>query len=91
MHSPSHITQEAAIYIKEGLDTEDKFIYHPKDKFPELAYHILHHPAFCVTHLVVSVLQMLLALVEEPAVIRFQDDGKQNILTTVCQHISYSA
>lgn len=55
--------QEAAIYIKEGKDNE-KFNHHPNSHWSKIAFKILHHPAYYITHLIVTILLMLLALAE---------------------------
>ena len=55
--------QEAAIFIKEGEDNE-KFNHHPKGRWSKLAFKILHHPAYYITHLIVTIFLMLLALAE---------------------------
>ena len=65
--------QEAAIFIKEGEDNE-KFNHHPKGRWSKLAFKILHHPAYYITHLIVTVLLMLLALAENYPTPR---DGEQ--------------
>ena len=41
-----------------------------------MAYKILHHPIFHVFDLVLSVLLMLLALIEKPAVFGTKDDER---------------
>lgn len=61
------ISQEAALYVREGEDN-DKFYCHPTGKWSKLAYKILHHPLFHAFDLALSVLLMLLALIEKPAV-----------------------
>ena len=55
--------QEAAIFVKEGKDNE-KFNHHPQGRWSKLAFKILHHPAYYTTHLIVTVLLILLALAE---------------------------
>ena len=65
--------QEAAIFIKEGKDNE-KFNHHPKGRWSKIAFKILHHPAYYITHLIVTILLMLLALAENYPTPR---DGRQ--------------
>lgn len=69
------IFQEAALYIREGEDN-DKFYCHPRGKWSKVAYKILHHPIFHIFDLVLSVLLMLLALIEKPAIFGTEDDEK---------------
>ena len=57
------IFQEAAIYVQEGEDNE-KFVHHPTNRQSKVAFKILHHPAYYITHLIVTILLMLLALAE---------------------------
>ena len=59
--------QKAALYAQEGIQN-DKFIWDPKGKWSKIAYKISHHPVFHVFDLGVSILLMLLALIEKPAV-----------------------
>ena len=65
--------QEAAIFVQEGEDDE-KFVHHPIDRYSKLAFKILHHPAYYITHLIVTILLMLLALAENYPTPR---DGEQ--------------
>lgn len=65
--------QEAALCIREGKDN-DKFACHPTQKGSKMAYKILHHPIFHVFDLVLSVLLMLLALIENPTVLGTKPD-----------------
>ena len=74
----SHVcyhVQEAALYVREGEDN-DKFYSHPTGKWSKIAYKILHHPVFHVFDLALSVLLMLLALIEKPAVFGTDSDEK---------------
>ena len=59
----TNILQEAAIYVQEGEDNE-KFVHHPTNRQSKVAFKILHHPAYYITHLIVTILLMLLALAE---------------------------
>ena len=68
-----NILQEAAIYVQEGEDNE-KFVHHPRNRQSKLAFKILHHPAYYITHLIVTILLMLLALAENYPIPR---DGSQ--------------
>jgi hypothetical protein len=70
--------EEAALYIREGEDN-DKFYSHPTGKWSKIAYKILHHPAFHVFDLALSVLLMALALIEKPAVFGTDSDEKPAI------------
>ena len=65
-HTHTHI-QEAALYVREGEDNA-KFYHHPRGKWSKMAFKILHHPFYYICHLVVSVLLMLLAFIEDPRI-----------------------
>ena len=73
--------QDAAIYIQEGEDN-DKFDWHPKKKSSLIAYKILHHSIFQVFDLVLSVLLMLLALIEKPAVLGIKPDEQRLVIVS---------
>ena len=49
--------------MAEGEDNE-KFIHHPRGQWSKKAFEVLHHPAYYITHLIVTILLMLLALSE---------------------------
>ena len=67
-HPPTHThKQEAALYVREGEDNA-KFYHHPRGKWSKMAFKILHHPFYYICHLVVSVLLMLLAFIEDPRI-----------------------
>ena len=77
--------QEAALYVQEGED-DAKFYQHPNSKYSKLAYDVIHHPLYHVAHLVVTVLLMLLAFAETPAVgqaVLDKDPHKKRTLITV--------
>ena len=57
--------QEAAIYLKEGVENE-KLLHHPTDAKSYWAYMMIHHPAYYIIEVVVCVLLMLLAFLERP-------------------------
>ena len=78
----THHLQEAALYIREGEDN-DKFYSHPTGKWSKIAYKILHHPAFHVFDLALSVLLMALALIEKPAVFGTGSDEKPAITVRI--------
>ena len=44
------------------------FLQHPHDEVGVLSYYIIHNPVYCSLHLIVTLLLMLLALFERPAV-----------------------
>ena len=80
--------QEAAIYVKEGEDNE-KFNHHPKGRWSKIAFKVLHHPAYYITHLIITILLMLLALSEDypvPQGRQISDKAKLYILI-VCENI----
>ena len=60
-----HMQQDAALYVSEG-EKDAKIFHHPTGYWSKRAFKSLHHPAYYVTHLIVSVVLMLLALVETP-------------------------
>ena len=74
--------QEAAIFVREGEDNA-KFFHHPKGRWSKLAFFILHHPAYYITHLMLTTLLMLLALLETPPS-RELDDSARKVILTVC-------
>ena len=57
--------QEAALYVSEG-EKDAKIYHHPVGYWSKRAFKTLHHSAYYVTHLVASVLLMLLAVIETP-------------------------
>jgi two pore calcium channel protein 1 len=65
--------EEATLYVREG-ELNDKFYSHPTGRWSKLAYKILHHPVFHIFDLTLSVLLMLLALIEKPAVFGSEAD-----------------
>ena len=67
------------LYITEG-EKNDVFLQHPKDEDGVLSYYIIHNPAYYITHLISTILLMLLALVEKPAVLAVEEGGA----TLVC-------
>ena len=81
MHLYTHDLQEATIYLQEGKDN-DLFKAHPQGRWSKLAYNILHHPAFYISDLVVSVLLMMLAILERPSVIKLDDSRPLMIVCT---------
>ena len=74
--------QEAAIYVREGEDN-DKFFNHPEGRWSKLAFFILHHPAYYITHLLLTTLLMLLALLETPPA-REIDASVRKAILSVC-------
>ena len=72
--------------VRGGWEGEDdaKFYHHPTTKWSKMAYDVLHHPAYHVLHFLISVLLLLLALAETPAVgeERLSKEAKE-ILTSV--------
>lgn len=59
-------TQEAAIYLKEGIENE-RLCHHPTDSKSFWAYMAIHHPAYYITEVIVCVLLMFLAFIEKPS------------------------
>ena len=59
------------------------FHNHPQDDDGETAYYIIHHPVYYITHLVATVLLMLLALVEKPSVFAIDEEDA----TLVCSSL----
>ena len=57
--------QDAALYVNEG-EKDAKIFHHPEGHWSRRAFKTLHHPAFCVFHLIASVLLMFLAFIETP-------------------------
>ena len=49
------------------------FLRHPKDEDGVLSFYIIHNPVYYITHLVSTILLMLLALVEEPGVFPMEE------------------
>ena len=80
--------QEAALRAKQGLHNID-FTRHPRAEAASRAYLILHHPAFYITHLVVSVLLMLLALAEWPTLLLDDSQAYRNWFLPVSSTTSY--
>ena len=74
--------QEAAIFVREGEDNA-KFFHHPKDRWSKLAFFILHHPAYYITHLILTILLMLLALLETPPTSRKLDGSVRTAILSV--------
>ena len=60
--------QEANIYLIEGVNYEH-LSYHPSDARKYRAYRVIHYPLYYVTEVLVCVLLMLLAFLEEPTFI----------------------
>ena len=60
--------QEATIYLKEGANYEH-LSYHPSDARRYIAYKVIHHPVYYVTEVLVCVMLMLLAFLEDPTYI----------------------
>ena len=58
--------KEAALYVSEG-ENDSKIFHHPEpESWSRRAFIVLHHPAYYVVHLLLSVLLMLLAVIETP-------------------------
>ena len=57
--------QDAALYVHEG-EKDAKIFHHPEGRWSRRAFKTLHHPAYCVFHLIASVALMLLAFIETP-------------------------
>ena len=86
VHSSHALPQEAALYVREGEDNH-KFPYHPRGKWSRHAYTVLHHPAYYITHLIVGILLMLLALIEQPSVADkhlSEDQPRHFIIVSAC-------
>ena len=60
-----NIYQDAAVYVSEG-EKDAKIFHHPEGYWPKRAFKTLHHPAYYVVHLSLSVCLMLLAIIESP-------------------------
>ena len=54
----------AAFLMKEGEDNTPSPI---QGRWSKFAFKVLHHPAYYLTHLIVSILFVLLAVVEIPS------------------------
>ena len=66
------------LYITEG-EKNDVFHNHPKDEDGVTSYYVIHHPAYYTTHLVSTILLMLLAMVEKPSVFAI-DEGDATLV-----------
>jgi len=62
------------LYITEG-GKNDVVLQHPHDKVGVLSYYIIHNPVYCFAHLITTILLILLALVEKPAVFPFEEEA----------------
>lgn len=78
--------QEAAIFVREGEDNA-KFFHHPKGRWSKLAFFILHHPAYYITHLALTTLLMLLALLETPPSRDLDHSAKIAIVSVCCWNL----
>ena len=65
--------QNAALYITEG-EKDNVFYHHPEDKPGVLSFYIIHHPVYHFTHLICTILLMLLALIERPSVLAIDEE-----------------
>lgn len=71
--------------MQEGED-DAKFYQHPNNKYSKLAYDIVHRTLYHILHLVITVLLLLLAFAETPAVgqgVLDDHPEKKNTLVTV--------
>lgn len=74
--------QEAACLIEEG-EYNRSFDY-GKAGYSKTAFRILHHPVYYTTHLILSILLVLLAIVETPG------NGQLNpLLASLQNYVSY--
>ena len=74
------IEQEAALYVSEG-EKDAKIYHHPDGYWSKRAFKTLHHTLYYVTHLIASVLLMLLAIVETPMFREGKHSNDQAILS----------
>ena len=75
--------QEAALIILEGED-DPKVYHHPTNKWSRRAYEIVHHRAFYLLHILVSICILLLALAETPYIGESQlNAGQRRALASV--------
>ena len=76
--------QAAVLYVTEG-EKNGVFHHHPEDEPGVLSYYIVHNKAFYSTHLISSLLLMLLALIENPAVFALEEEDATAVCTVDVQ------
>ena len=69
--------------MKEGVENE-RLCHHPTDAKSFWAYNAIHHPAYYITEVIVCILLMLLAFIENPSL--FHVPVQVSILISICMY-----
>lgn len=69
--------------MKEGVENE-RFYHHPTDSKSFWAYLAIHHPMYYITEVIVCILLMLLAFIENPSF--FHVPVQVSIFMHRCKH-----